>query len=332
MRVCDFSLSILFLKPALKETIWGGNKLRDDFGMVSDAKNIAEAWMLSCHEDGESHVINGEFAGKTFSDVLEKELGMSALGTDCAECKSAEDFPILIKLIDAQDKLSVQVHPDDEYAAANEKDIRGKTEAWYIIDSDSDAELIYGFKDDITKEQFRKSIENGTLLDNVNFEKVKPGDVAFIPSGTLHAIGKGILLAEVQQSCNTTYRVFDYNRPGLDGKPRQLHINKSVDVTNCTVPGRNLQPEGMPVKHDGYISVLLCECSYFSMTSVEIEALFADCADEKSFVSIIILDGSGKIKNHDEEYSVKKGDSIFLPADSGAYYISGKVKILLTRV
>ena len=324
-------MGILFLKPALKETIWGGNRIRNDFKMETDLKNIAEAWVLSCHEDGESTVTGGKYDGKTLSDVLEKELGMDALGTNC-KCDSIEDFPILIKLIDADDKLSVQVHPDDEYAAANEKDVRGKTEAWYIIDCDDDAELIYGFKDDITKEEFRASIENGTLLDKVNRAKVKPGDVAFISSGTLHAIGKGILLAEVQQSCNTTYRVFDYNRTGLDGKPRELHVEKAVDVTNCAVPEGTLEPEGMPVKHDGYVSILLSECPYFTMTSVAVETLYADDADETSFVSVIVLDGNGTIKCGNEEYDIKKGDSIFIPASSGAYYVSGKVKLLQSRI
>ena len=324
-------MGILFLKPALKETIWGGNRIRNDFKMETDLKNIAEAWVLSCHEDGESTVTGGKYDGKTLSDVLEKELGMDALGTNC-KCDSIEDFPILIKLIDADDKLSVQVHPDDEYAAAHEKDVRGKTEAWYIIDCDDDAEIIYGFKDDITKEEFRASIENGTLLDKVNRAKVKPGDVAFISSGTLHAIGKGILLAEVQQSCNTTYRVFDYNRTGLDGKPRELHVEKAVDVTNCAVPEGTLEPEGMPVKHDGYVSILLSECPYFTMTSVDVETLYADDADETSFVSLIVLDGNGTIKCGDEEYEIKKGDSIFIPASSGAYYVSGKVKLLQSRI
>ena len=324
-------MGILFLKPALKETIWGGNRIRNDFKMETDLKNIAEAWVLSCHEDGESTVTGGKYDGKTLSDVLEKELGMDALGTNC-KCDSIEDFPILIKLIDADDKLSVQVHPDDEYAAAHEKDVRGKTEAWYIIDCDDDAELIYGFKDDITKEEFRASIENGTLLDKVNRAKVKPGDVAFISSGTLHAIGKGILLAEVQQSCNTTYRVFDYNRTGLDGKPRELHVEKAVDVTNCAVPEGTLEPEGMPVKHDGYVSILLSECPYFTMTSVAVETLYADDADETSFVSVIVLDGNGTIKCGNEEYDIKKGDSIFIPASSGAYYVSGKVKLLQSRI
>ena len=324
-------MGILFLTPALKETIWGGNRIRSDFGMETDLKNIAEAWVLSCHEDGESIVTGGKYDGKTLSDVLEKELGMEALGTNC-KCESIEDFPILIKLIDADDKLSVQVHPDDEYAAAHEKDVRGKTEAWYIIDCDDDAELIYGFKEDITKEEFRASIENGTLLDKVNRAKVKPGDVAFISSGTLHAIGKGILLAEVQQSCNTTYRVFDYNRTGLDGKPRELHVAKAVDVTNCAVPEGSLEPEGMPVKHDGYVSILLSECPYFTMTSVDVETLYADDADETSFVSLIVLDGNGKIKCGDEEYDIKKGDSIFIPAASGSYYVSGNVKLLQSRI
>lgn len=325
-------MGILFLKPALKETIWGGNRIRNDFKMETDLKNIAEAWVLSCHEDGESTVTGGEYDGKTLSDVLEKEIGLKALGTNCKDCESIEDFPILIKLIDADDKLSVQVHPDDEYAAANEKDIRGKTEAWYIIDCDDDAELIYGFKDDISKEEFRASIENGTLLDKVNRAKVKPGDVAFISSGTLHAIGKGILLAEVQQSCNTTYRVFDYNRTGLDGKPRELHIEKAVDVTKCSIPDGTLDPEGMPVKHDGYVSILLSECPYFTMTSIDVDTLFADDADETSFVSLVVLNGEGTIKCGDETRELKKGDSIFIPANSGSFYVSGKVKLLHTKV
>lgn len=325
-------MGIIFLKPALKETIWGGNRIRNDFKMETELSNIAEAWVLSCHEDGESVVIGGEYDGKTLSEVLEKEIGMEALGTNCKDCTSIEDFPILIKLIDADDKLSVQVHPDDEYAQANEKDIRGKTEAWYIIDCDDDAELIYGFNDDISKEEFRASIENGTLLDKVNRAKVKPGDVAFISSGTLHAIGKGILLAEVQQSCNTTYRVFDYNRTGLDGKPRELHIDKAVDVTKCTIPDGTLSPEGIPVKHDGYVSILLSECPYFTMTSITVDSLYADTADENSFVSLIILDGNGTIKCGDDEREVKKGDSIFIPANSGSFYLSGKLNILHTKV
>lgn len=326
------TLSLFFLKPALKETIWGGNRLRNDFKMETNLKNIAEAWVLSCHEDGESVVVGGEFDGKTLSHMLEKELGMSALGTDCEGYDKIEDFPILIKLIDADDKLSVQVHPDDEYAAANEKDIRGKTEAWYIIDCDDDAELIYGFKDDLSKDEFRSAIENGTLLEKVNTVKVKPDDVAFISAGTLHAIGKGILLAEVQQSCNTTYRVFDYNRTGLDGKPRELHVDKAVDVTKCTIPEGTLAPEGMPVKHDGYTSVLLSECPYFTMTSIEVDTLYADDADETSFVSLVVLDGEGTIKCGDEEREFVKGDSIFIPADSGSFYVSGKAKLLHTKV
>ena len=325
-------MGIYFLRPALKETIWGGNKLKTGYGMESDLSNIAEAWMLSCHEDGESTVINGKFKGETLSRVIEHELGLSCLGTNCNEFSSIEDFPILIKLIDADDKLSVQVHPDDEYAAAHEKDVRGKTEAWFIMDCDEDAELIYGFADDISKEEFRDAIENGTLLDKVNRVKVKPGDVAFISSGTLHAIGKGILLAEVQQSCNTTYRVFDYNRTGLDGKPRELHIEKAVDVTKCCVPENGLDPAGIPVKHDGYTSILLAECNYFTMTLIETDELYAGEADEKSFASLIVLDGEGTIKCGDEEYQIKKGDSIFIPADSGTYYISGKTKILLSQV
>ncbi len=320
------------MKPALKETIWGGNRLKTDFNMESDFSDIAEAWMLSCHEDGESTVIGGKYDGMPLSELIEKELGLECLGTSCAQFKSIEDFPILIKLIDANDRLSVQVHPDDEYAKLHEKDVRGKTEAWYIIDALEDSELIYGFNDDLTKEEFRSSITDGTLLDKVNRVKVKSGDVAFISAGTLHAIGKGILLAEVQQSCNTTYRVFDYNRTGLDGKPRELHIDKAVDVTLCTAPSGSLDPIGMPVKHDGHTDILLAECQYFTMTLIDADTLYTGNSDSQSFSSLIVLDGEGLIKCGDEQFDIKKGDSIFMPANSGAYYISGKVKLLLSQV
>ena len=197
-------MKILKLSPTIKDYIWGGTRLSREFEMVSFTDKQAEAWVLSCHGDGECTIENTDFKGRTLSDVLSNEC-KSYLGTNCDKY---ENFPILIKLIDAKDNLSVQVHPDDEYALRVEGEY-GKTEAWYIMDCDDDAEIIYGFKSDITKEEFRKSIEENTLTDYVNRVKVKKGDIFFIEAGTLHAICKGILLAEVQQNSNTTYRVYD---------------------------------------------------------------------------------------------------------------------------
>ena len=323
---------MLFLKPALKETIWGGNRLRSDFKMETELKNIAEAWVLSCHEDGESIVSGGEYDGKSLSHVLEKEIGMKALGTNCEGYDKIEDFPILIKLIDADDRLSVQVHPDDEYAAANEKDVRGKTEAWYIIDCDADAELIYGFNDDLTKEEFREAIENGTLLDKVNRTKVKPGDVAFISAGTLHAIGKGILLAEVQQSCNTTYRVFDYNRTGLDGKPRELHVEKALDVTNTVPPTRNGDADSEPVIKGDATLQDLCSCEFFKMETIDVNGNYSFEVNEESFVSLLVLNGSGVVTAGGTSLDVKAGDSVFIPANCGETVLNGEFKVLVSTL
>lgn len=321
-------MSAMLLTPALKQTIWGGKRLKDNYNMQTDLSSVAEAWSLSCHPDGESVVASGEYKGKTLTQVIDL-LGKKILGSDCAEC---EDFPILIKLIDAADKLSVQVHPDDEYAKSHETEKHGKTEAWYIIDCDENAELIYGFKDKLSKEQFARSIEDNTLLDYVNKVKVKPGDVAFIEAGTLHAIGAGILLAEVQQSCNTTYRVYDYNRPGLDGKPRQLHIKQSIDVTKYEKPSRTLTPEGKLQCSDGFTSQMLCKCNFFTMTLIDSQKSFTDIADDKSFISLLILDGSGTLVTNNEALKLKKGASVFIPASDGKFTVNGKFKALLTRV
>lgn len=318
----------MLLTPALKQTIWGGKRLKDSYNMQTDLSSVAEAWSLSCHPDGESVVASGEFKGLTLTQVIDK-LGKQILGTNCEQ---TDGFPILIKLIDAADKLSVQVHPDDEYAVLHENEKHGKTEAWYIIECDDGAELIYGFKDKLTREQFEQSIKDNTLLDKVNRVKVKPGDVALIEAGTLHAIGAGILLAEVQQSCNTTYRVYDYNRPGLDGKPRQLHIKQSLDVTKCEKPARSLDPEGKIIHHCGFSSRLLCKSKFFTMTLVDSQSNFTDYADDKSFVSVVILDGSGALVTQNETINLTKGASVFIPASDGQFNITGRFKALLTRV
>ena len=211
-------MDILKLQPVFKDYIWGGTRLRDEYGFESPLEKLAEGWMLSCHKDGENTVLNGEYKGKTLSELIKDN--PEFLGENG---KKFEYFPILIKLIDAKNDLSVQVHPDNEYALRVEKEY-GKTECWYILDCDEGAELIYGFNKKISSEEFKKKIADNTFLDTVNKVKVKKGDLFFIEAGTLHAIGKGILLAEIQQNSNTTYRVYDYGRLGADGKPRELHI------------------------------------------------------------------------------------------------------------
>lgn len=319
-------MKILKLKPAVKDYIWGGTRLSKEYDIVSFADRQAEAWVLSCHDDGENIIEGGLFEGRTLKDVLENE-GKDYLGTNC---KKFDFFPILIKLIDAKDNLSIQVHPSDEYALKNENQY-GKTEAWYIIDCDEGAELVYGLGCDMTKEELRKSIENGTLLENVNRVKVKKGDLFFIPSGTIHAICKGILLAEVQQNSNVTYRVYDYGRL-QNGKPRELHIDKAVDVINLKAVDTSGDPMGKPEKGDGYTKTLLTKCDLFTVSRVEVQESAKIVADETSFVSLVALDGNGVINYGDSCMTLYKGESVFIPAGCGECEVMGAVTLLETRV
>ena len=313
---------ILKLNPVFKDYLWGGTKLRDEYGFKSDLTKLAEGWMLSCHKDGENTIENGEFAGKTLTEVVKSNPDF--LGENG---KKFEYFPILIKLIDAKDDLSVQVHPDNDYAMRVENEY-GKTECWYILDCDEGAELIYGFNRDISSEEFKNRIADNTFLETVNKVKVKKSDLFFIEAGTLHAIGKGILLAEIQQNSNTTYRVYDYGRLGADGKPRDLHVQKAIDVTNCTPPTRSTNPEGELIEYDDYSIQLLTKCDLFNVKKVSVKNIFDGVADEKSFVSVLVTDGTGKIENID----IKKGDSLFIPANYGTFTITGNLEVIITKV
>ncbi len=319
-------MKILKLTPAIKDYIWGGTRLSKEFDMVSFTDRQAEAWVLSCHEAGHSIVENGEYKGKTLSEVI-AEKGKGCLGTNCEKFSF---FPILIKLIDARDNLSVQVHPDDDYAMRVEGEY-GKTEAWYIMDCDEGAEIIYGFKKDISKEEFRKSIEENTLLDYVNRVKVKKGDIFFIEAGTLHAICKGILLAEVQQNSNTTYRVYDYGRL-QNGKPRELHVEKALDVTSTKAIDATGKPMGETVKKDGYSETLLTTCELFTMKRLDIEEKATVTADSTSFVSLVCLDGNGVVMHGDTCVTLYKGESLFIPASYGEVEILGNLTVLESRV
>ena len=306
-------MAILKLKPSGKDYIWGGHKLVDNYGKEMTGDRLAETWELSCHPDGPSFVANGEDAGKTLRQYIE-EHGKKVLGTNC---ERFEDFPILTKFIDAQDNLSIQVHPDNEYALKNEGQY-GKTEMWYVLDCVPGAYLYYGFTHEISKEEFAERIKNNTLTEVLNAVPVHKGDCFFIPSGTLHTICQGIVVAEVQQNSNVTYRVYDYGRVGADGKPRALHIEKALDVTRRTPPQ----------KHD--FGSHLAQCEYFTVDAKK--GAFDGAADEKSFVSLLITDGAGTLTCGGEAVKVKKGESYFIPAGSGKYAVTGDCETLVTVV
>ncbi len=312
------------LIPYVSETIWGGRKLIEKYGVVTEKSNAAEGWMLSCHEAGASSVANGELCGKSLADVVKEHPELCG--------KNAEnfaDFPILIKFIDARDDLSVQVHPTDEYCKKTGRG-QSKTECWYIIDCDEDASLLLGFKDKISPEQFKSAIETNTLTDYVESVKVKKGDFFFIESGTLHAICKGILLAEVQESSNTTYRIYDYGRVGNDGKPRELHVSDAVEVTKLE---KYSQPDFCKGDNlDNGVKKLLADCPLFKVWKLDIDGDTDGFADENSFVSLLVMDGEGTLECCGETLPLKKGDSIFIPANAGKYCINGKLEIIETRI
>ena len=313
------------LQPVFKEIVWGGNRLKNDYGFKSDLNNIAEAWMLCARNDGDNVVVNGEFEGKSFTELVKEHKEL--LGS---KGEKYEEFPLLIKFIDAKSDLSVQVHPDDEYAKKYENSY-GKTEAWYILDCDEGAQLIYGFNKELTRDEFKKSIEDNTFLDYVNKVNVKKGDVFFIEAGTLHAIGGGILLAEVQQNCNTTYRVYDYGRL-VDGKPRELHVEKALDVTDTVPPTRSGDADGEKVALDGAVSQGLCSCEFFKMSTLDVDGTYTFNVDNESFVSLLVTKGEGTVECGGTVVEIASGDSIFVPANAGETVLKGSFEVLVSTL
>ncbi len=302
------------LKPAFKDYIWGGTRLRDDYKMESEKSPLAEAWVLSCHPDGESVGAEGEFEGKSLSEII------NILGKDCLgnNAQRFQFFPILIKLIDAKQSLSVQVHPTDEYALKNENQY-GKTEMWYVVDCDEGACLYYGFKEEISREEFKRRTTDNTLTDVLNKVPVKKGECFFITSGTIHAIGEGILIAEIQQNSNCTYRVYDFGRLGADGKPRELHIDKALEVTERTAPKI---PFGKPQ------SDTLASCEYFTAIHHEINGEKTLSVGEDSFSSILCVDGSLMV----DSVELKAGECVFIPAYYGDVKLVGNAQVIESRV
>lgn len=312
-------MSILRLRPSGKDYLWGGRRLIEEWGYETSGERMAEAWELSTHPDGPSFVMGGHYDGQTFAAYLEQR-GREVLGKNC---ERFEDFPILIKLIDAEQKLSIQVHPDDEYAGRTAGGF-GKTEMWYVLAAKEQAFIYYGFQREVEQAEFEKLIREDRLTEVLQAVPVKAGDVFFIEAGTIHAIGEGILIAEIQQNSNLTYRVCDYGRVGADGKPRELHVEEAVAVTKrCPAQNHVLRKGG------------IADCDLFTVRLSEpkaAEALrYVDVTGD-SFVSLLILDGEGTLHLDEEELSYHKGDSFFVEAGSGRLTIEGSGKVLLTSI
>lgn len=298
------------LIPAYKSIIWGGDKLKKHYGKRTDVEPLAESWELSLHPAGESTLLDGT--------PLSSAASPSDFGKNC---EGFPFFPVLVKLIDANDKLSVQVHPEDEYALENEGSL-GKTEMWYIAHADEGAGIYLGFKEDVTHEEFERAIKEKTLCDKLQFIPVKAGDCYFIPAGTIHAICEGCLICEIQQNSNITYRVYDYGRVGADGKERELHIEKAIAVTNTS----KINPRSLNIENDE--GVIKGASRYFTSTLVSINGEKAFKNDKSSFRCFTCLEGQGSVG----DCEIKKGESVFVPADFGDLVLTGSFSAIMTTV
>lgn len=321
-----FGKHIEKLSPAFKDYLWGGTKLRDVYGKNCDFEKVAESWELSTHPAGQSKLTACGLEGPTLGEYFSKA-GSAVLGKNC---ENFENFPVLIKFIDAKQPLSIQVHPSDEYALENEREY-GKTEMWYIMDCEPGAFLYFGVNREVTKEEFRERIENNTVLEVLNRVDVHPGDVFFIESGTIHAIGAGILICEIQQNSNCTYRVYDYDRRGGDGKPRELHIEKALQVSKLT-PSDTTDKQGKAEEINGGTVKKLAGCKYFTTERLEINGTAEIDVNENSFASFIVIEGHGTLAGDENTVEFKAGDSLFVPAGAGTVKLSGECTLIKTTV
>ena len=314
------------LEPAAKDYLWGGSRLNDDFGKNIDLSPLAETWECSTHPDGESRV-NGE----PLSRVLTRHpewLGAHTLKTSGGR----PELPILIKLIDARQDLSVQVHPDDAYALEHEGSL-GKTEMWYVLAAQPGAKLVYGFDQDVSERQVRRAIKNGKLDMLLNHVAVEKDDLFYIEAGTVHALGAGCLIAEIQESSNLTYRLYDYDRVGRDGKKRELHIDKAMQVLRFHSSALPRQPMRLLRYRGGWASELLTRCKYFQVERVLLNTeihreLVRFQTGPNSFHALLCVDGCGSISGEGFMLNFFKGDCVFVPADSIPLRLHGKAQLL----
>lgn len=318
------------LRPSGKDYLWGGKRLNDEFEKRIPLSPLAETWECSTHPDGPSFVAAGQFEGDSLTNVIATH--PDYLGTRHA---GETSLPILIKFIDARQDLSIQVHPTDEFAYSHENGQRGKTEMWYVLDAGKNASLIYGLKQDSSREEMRRMIADGTVLKALQKVPVQKDDVFLVEAGTIHAIGAGALVAEIQESSNLTYRLYDYDRVGKDGKKRQLHIEKALLAANLNSSAEPKQPMRVLKYRQGVASELLCRCKYFEVyrmiVNTERRQQVTYRADELSFRVLLCVNGCGIIRYEGDEIVFYKGDCIFVPADSVPLKIHGQAQFLDVR-
>ncbi|MFD1020277.1 mannose-6-phosphate isomerase, class I [Thalassobacillus hwangdonensis] len=310
----------IFLAPEFKERLWGGTKLKELFGYEIPSDYTGECWGISGHANGPSVIKNGSLEGKTLAEAW--ETNRELFGGE-----EGDEFPLLVKILDSKKDLSVQVHPDDTYAREVEGENYGKTECWYVIDCEEGAEIIFGHHAS-TREELEQMIDDGQWDDLLRTVKVKPGDFFYVPSGTIHAIGAGIQILETQQSSDITYRVYDYDRVGQDGKKRELHLEKSKEVT--TVPHEDPAVDRKKSVEQGLVREQLVEENYFTVEHWELDGAVEGLSD-RSYKLVSVIEGEGEIVVDGSSYSFRKGDHIIIPATVDTYGLKGKATLIASH-
>ncbi len=321
-------------KPILKSVIWGGEKIAPYKGIATDLQKIGESWELSGVRGNESIIANGELAGRTITSVIE-EYKEELLG-EHIYANTGTLFPLLIKFIDAQSDLSIQVHPNDELAAIRHNGSKGKTEMWYVVGTSEGAHLLTGLTEQIDKEEYIRRVENNTITDILKRYEVAPGDIFFLPAGRIHAICGGCFIAEIQQTSDITYRIYDYGRLGLDGKPRQLHTEQAKDAIDYTV--YEDYKTHYTAKRNEVNEVV--DCQYFTTSILDLDkALTEDLSETDSFLVVMCLEGHGQLIDQEGEVQhtldLHQGETVLIPASSSSIEFipnNGKMKILTSKI
>ena len=316
----------LKLRPCYKEILWGGTRLKTEYGKADAPEVTAESWELAAHPDGMSTVAEGSLSGRTLAELgaLDRE------GFWGSECKG-ETFPLLVKFIDAAKDLSIQVHPSDT-TARRDLGEEGKAEMWYVVDCVPQSYIYFGFSRRISRHEFLRRAQDGSICEVLNKVPVKKGDVFYTLPGTIHAIGAGILIAEIQQSSNTTFRVYDYQRRGADGKPRPLHLERAAEVLDYAPTVPEECKANSVATFPAFTMTEMFSCRYFKAYRLDVRTETTLRCDGQSFQHLLCVEGGGEIISNEKSYPLERGGSYFMPAALGEYQIKGKCRVLLSRL
>lgn len=318
----------LKFKPVYKENVWGGSLLKEVYGREIPSDHTGESWDIACHSHGMSEVSNGHLAGISLEMLFEKH--RDALVGSMAH--KYDRFPLLVKIIDAKQRLSLQVHPEDDFAIMNENGELGKNEMWFVLKAKKGAKVTLGLKDGVTREAFAKALEEGTVTECINEIEVEAGDVINIPAGLVHSIEEDIMLAEVEENSDMVYRVYDWGRMGLDGKPRALHIEKALEVIDFEGRLPKEKVQGVVDSRRGSELIHYIYEEDFAVDRIELKSEFKDSTENDHMMIYMCIKGRAEILWDDSSTSLQSGEVVLIPAEVGDYSIVGKGSMIRTYI